>query len=212
MKTQEMLNKISGIQTIESIKSALKINKRKAIYLIHSLRKKGYITTKQGPNHIRIYNISIENALGGVSYIDIINKYSPVKLSSSEVYKIYGREVSIEETIIFALKTRKLRYIIASLALFRRIKDWNEIYRLAKKNNLIREVGALYDLVQVIIPRVKKMPKFYLHYSLPKKASEFLYIIPHLKSRDYSLIENKWRIHIPFNKNDLEEYNYDINK
>lgn len=133
MKTQDIINRINGIQTIESIKSALKINNTRAIYLIYRLRKKGYVTTKQGPNHTRIYNISIENALGGASYIDIINKYSPIKLSSSEVYKIYGREISIEETIIFALKTRKLRYVLASLALFKKIKNWNELYRLAKK-------------------------------------------------------------------------------
>jgi len=206
MKTQELLTRISGIQTLESIKSALKISDKRAIYLVYRLRKKGYVTTKQGSNHARIYNISKENALGGTNYIDIINKYSPIKLSSSEIYKIYGREVSIEETIVFAIKTRKLRYIIASLALFRRIKNWVELYRLAKKNNLVREIGALYDIVQAAMPRVKKMPRSYFHYAIPKKSDEFIYIIPKLSSVDYSSIENKWKVYIPFNKKDLEEY------
>lgn len=206
MNIKEILDKISGVQTIESIKSTLGIDTSKAIYLVHRLRKKGYVKTKQNSNNVRIYYISRENALGGIGYIDILNKYSPIKLSSSEVYKIYGREVSIEETIIYAVKTRKLRYILSSLALFKRIDNWTELYRLAKINNLVREIGALYELVEVIIPRVKKIPKSYLHYGLPSENEKFIYLLPTFKSRDYSFIENKWRVYLPFNKEDLLEY------
>lgn len=206
MNLKEIMDKISGVQTIESIKSTLNIDASKAIYLIHRLRKKGYVKTKQNSNNVRVYYISRENALGGIGYIDVLNKYSPIKLSSSEVYKIYGREVSIEETIIYAVKTRKLRYLLSSLALFKRIDNWVELYRLAKINNLIREIGALYELVEVIIPRVKKMPKFYLHYGLPKENEKFTHLLPTFKSRDYSFIENKWRVYLPFNKEDLLEY------
>lgn len=196
------------MQTIESIKSALKVNRIRAIYIVHKLRKKGYVITRQDSNNVRIYYISRENALGGVSYIDILNKYSPIKLSSSEVYKIYGRKVSIEETIVYAVKTRKLRYILASLALFKKITDWTELSRLAKKNNLTREIGALYDLARTTL-RMKKMPKFYLK-RLPKETDKFNYIIPSFKSEDYNSIEKKWKVYIPFNKRDLIEY--DINK
>src|SRR3989344_8903934 len=117
MNMQEIINKLSGIQTIESIKSSLGIDKSKAIYIVYQLRKKGYVITKQDSNNTRIYFIARENLLGGTSYLDILNKYSPIKLFSSEVYKVYGREISIEETIIYAVKTRKVRYILSSLAL-----------------------------------------------------------------------------------------------
>jgi predicted transcriptional regulator len=202
----DIMNKISGIQTIKSIKSALNINRAKAIYLVHKLRKRGYVITKQGSDNVRVYYIATENALGGTSYIDIINRYSPIKLTSAEVYKIYGREISIEETIIYAVKTKKFRYILSALALFRKIKNWPELYRLAKKNNLVREIGVLYNLVEIILPKVKKMPKLYLAYGLPKKNEDFKYIIPVLNSADFKEIEKKWRVYLPFNKSDLMEY------
>ena len=206
MNMQETVDKLSGMQTIESIKSSLGIGKSKAIYIIYKLRKRGYVITKQDSHNIRIYFIARENALGGTSYLDILNKYSPVKLSSSEVYKIYGREISIEETIVYAVKTRKIRYLLSSLALFKKIKNWVELYRLAKKNNLVREIGAIYDLVESNFPRIKKTSKYYLKHALPKDDKKFIYIIPKLKSKDFCSIEQKWKVHIPFNKEDLAEY------
>lgn len=206
MTILEIMNKISGVQTIKSIKSILNIDRTRAIYLIYKLRKKGYVITKQDSDNVRIYYISLENALGGVSYIDIINKYSPIKLTSSEVYKIYGRSVSIEETIVYAVKTRIFRYILSSLALFKKIKNWVELYRLAKRNNLVREIGALYELVENTLPKIKKIPVSYLHYGLPKKEDNFVYILPLFNSKDYHTIENKWRVYLPFNKEDLMEY------
>lgn len=206
MNTLEIMNKISGMQTIKSIQSILNINRTRAIYLIYRLRKKGYVITKQDSNNIRIYYISLENALGGVSYIDILNKYSPIKLTSSEVYKIYGRNVSIEETIVYAVKTRIFRYVLSSLALFKKIKNWRELYRLAKRNNLVREIGALYELVENTLPKIKKLPQFYLYHGLPKKEDNFIYIIHLFNSKDYHAIENKWKVYLPFNKEDLMEY------
>ncbi len=206
MKTKDILKKINGMQTIESIQSALNINRTKAIYIVYRLRKKGYVLTKQTSSNKRIYLISPENVLGGISYVDIINKYSPIKISSSEIYKIYGREVTIEETIVYSIKTHRFRYILASLGLFKRINNWVELYRLAKKNNLIREIAALYNLVEVSFPRIKKMNKLFLHYGKPKESDEFKYIMPNFKSKDYSNIENRWKIYLPFNRKDLIEY------
>ncbi len=206
MNIQETLKKLNGLQTIESIKSRLHVDSTKAIYLVHRLRKKGYVKTRKDSANKRIYVITRDNVLGGVSYIDIINKYSPIKLASSEVYKIYGRDVSIEETVVYAIKTRRIRYILASLALFKKIKDWKELYRLAKKNDVVREIGALYDVVEHAFPRVKKMSKYFLHLSLPKKQDKYRYIVENLKSNDSKEIEKKWKVYIPINKEDLAEY------
>ena len=210
LNTEKILEKIKGIQTIESIKSTLGISHSKAVYVVYRLRKKGYVVTKQDSNHNRIYSISRENALGGTSYVDILNKYSPIKLASSEVYKIYGHQISIEETIVYSVKTRRLRYVLSSLALFKRIKNWNQLYDLAKKNDLLREIGALYELVEITFPRVKKINRFYLRHSIPKNKEEFKYLIPSLSSKDFSDIEKKWKIYIPLNKIDLMDYGNDI--
>jgi len=206
MKVNELIEKVNGIQTIESIKNTLNVNRTRAIYLIYRLRKKGYVITKQDSNNSRIYFISKQNKLGGTSYIDVINENSPIKLSSSEVYKIYGRRVSIEETIIYALKTHRFRYILASLGLYKKVKNWSELYRLAKKNDLIKEVGALYDLTRIIIPRIKKMSKTFEYYALLKDENEYRYIIPNLKSKDFFSIEKKWKVFIPFSNEDLVGY------
>jgi len=205
MKVNELIEKVNGMQTIESIKNALNVNRIRAIYLIHRLRKEGYVITKQDSNNSRIYFISKQNRLGGTSYIDIINENSPIKLYSSEIYKIYGRHVSIEETIVYALKTHRFRYILASLGLYKKIKNWKEIYRLAKKNDLIREVGALYYLSRKIIPRVKKMNKFFEYHAL-KNENKYKYIVPNIKSKDFPSIEEKWKVFIPFSNEDLIGY------
>lgn len=206
VKMKDLVRKLSGIQTIESIRSRLKIDRNKAIYLVYRLRKKGYVLTKQDSDNSRIYFISKENVWGGKSYVDILNEHSPIKLSSSEVYKIYGRDISIEETIVYAIKTHSLRYILSSLALFKRINNWSELYRLAKKNNIVREIGALYTLVEVNFPKIKKINKKFLNLALPTNKGEFRYIIQNLRSKDFYPIEKMWRIYIPFNKRDLAEY------
>ncbi|MCK5283468.1 MAG: hypothetical protein KAK00_08745 [Nanoarchaeota archaeon] len=205
MKAQEILQKLSGIQTIESVMDILKVDKKRAIYYIHRLRRQGYIKTKRQSNNRRVYYISLENKLGGKSYYEIINQHSPIKISTPVIYKIYGKEPSLEETLIYAIKTKSFRTILASLALFKKIDNWTEVHILAKENYIERQVGALYDLARKIM-KVRKMSKRFRNISLPKKEYIFRYILPELRSKDFKEIENMWKIYIPFNKEDLEEY------
>ena len=205
MEKRELLQKLAGIQTIESIMDILNVDKRMAIYYIHSLRKKGYVKTRRQSNNRRVYNISLDNKLGGKSYYDIINKYSPIKISTPIIHKIYGKEPSLEETLIYAIKTKSLRTILASLALFKKINAWVELYNFAKENHIERQVGALYDLARHII-KVRRMTNKFRSSALPKKEYKFEHIIPELKSRDFTEIEKVWKIYLPFNKKDLEEY------
>lgn len=205
MEKHELLKKLEGIQTIESVKDILKANKKKAIYYIQRLRKEGYVKTKRLSNNKRVYNISIENKLGGKSYYEIINQHSTIKIAAPITYRIYGREPSLEETLIYAIKTRSLRTILASLVLFKKINNWAELYNLAKQNHIERQVGALYDLARKIM-RVRKMTKKFRHNALPKKEYKFKYIIQGFESRDFKDIEKTWKIYLPFNEKDLEDY------
>jgi DNA-binding Lrp family transcriptional regulator len=205
MKTKEILKKLEGTHNIESIMETLGVDRSKAVYYIYRLRKQGYIKTKRLSNNRRLYNISFENKLGGITYYEIINKYSPIKITSQEIYKIYGKVPSLEETLVYAVKTQKLRIILASLALFKKIDDWSELYRLAKANNIERQIGALYDLCRQIM-RTRRMTKRFRNNALPKGKSLFGYVISGLKSKDFTKIEKIWRIYLPFNKSDLEDY------
>ena len=62
-KKYELLKKLEGTQTIESVKDILHVNKKMAIYYIYRLRKEGYVKTKKQSNNNRVYNISLENKL-----------------------------------------------------------------------------------------------------------------------------------------------------
>ena len=205
MNLIELLNAIEGIQTIESIMITLQVDKKKAIYYVYKLRKEGYVKTRLASNKIRIYHIYKKNKLGGKSYFEVINQYSPIKLSESSFYKIYGREPSLEETLIFAIKTKKIRVIVASLSLFRKINNWTLLGKLAKENNLERSVGALYDLSRKIM-RTRRMSQQLRKSLLPSKNAKFTEIIPRFKSKDFMEIEKVWKIRIPLNKADLEDY------
>ena len=205
MKTNELLKKLEGIQTIESVMDILKTSKKMSIYYLYRLRRNGYVKTRRLSNNKRAYNISLENKLGGNSYYEIINQFSPIKLTTQVVYKIYGKELSLEETLIYAIKTKSLRTILASLALFKKIDNWTELYHLAKKNHTERQVGALYDLARSIM-KVRKMSPRFRNNSLPGEKDKFEDIIPGMKSGDFKNIEKTWKIYLPFNKKDLEEY------
>ena len=114
-----------------------------AIYYLYVLRKDGYVKTRRQSNNRRVYNISLDNKLGGKSYYDIINRYSPIKISTPVIHKIYGKEPSLEETLIYAIKTKSLRTILASLALFKKlIIGWN--YTIFLKRIILKDKLGLY--------------------------------------------------------------------
>ena len=205
MDKQELLQKLAGIQTIESVMDILRVDIKMAIYYLHRLRKEGYIKTKRQSNNRRVYNISLDNKLGGKSYYEIINQHSPIKISTPVIYRIYGKEPSLEETLIYAIKTKSLRTILASLALFKKINNWVELYNLAKENHIERQVGALYDLARQVM-KVRKMSLKFRSSALPKEECRFEYAVPELKSKDFMEIERIWKMYLPFNKKDFEEY------
>lgn len=205
MKTKDALGRLEGVQTIGSIMSVMGVNRARAIYLVHRLRNGGYVRTRMGPGRKRVYDISFGNKLGGTSYYEIINRHSPIKLLEPETYKIYGREVSLEETLVFAIKSRKIRLILASLALFKSINNWSLLYRLVKANNAGRKAGALYDLSKKIM-RVRRMDGRISRLLMPSKGQKYEYIVEGLGSKDFRKIEDKWKVYIPFNMADLEDY------
>jgi len=207
MKTELLLKRLEGVQTIDSIIKLLKVDRQKATYYVYRLRKAGYIKTlRSSTTGQRFYRISFQNKLKGISYYDIINKHSPIQIVAPMVYKIYGRKPSNEETLIFAIKTQSVRTILAAMALYRKIDNWMELYHLAKENHIERQVGALYDVARLNVTKVRRMPKRFSKISLPKDNYPFEYIIPGLRSEEYREIGNKWKIYIPFNKTDFEVF------
>lgn len=208
-KYEKLVEAIQGIYTLETLANRLKISKSKAVYVIYRLRKLDLVKTSYGAGKRRIYHISLRNKQNGISYTDVINEASPnsaIQLSSSDQYYLHGRTPSYEEALIYAIKQKDVRYTIASLALFRKISDWSLLYRLAKKENLIRETIALYEISRKVVRKVRRMPKRFLHLAQKINAQKFSYIVDHISSDDFKDIENKWKVYIPLNHSDLEEY------
>ena len=205
MQSIALVKKLEGLQTIESIQKKLNIARSTAIKYIHFLRKKGFVETTGGGKQPRFYKISALRlkGLGNAGMYDIINKYSPIKLRAIKS-RVVGKKLTTEETLIRAIDSKEFRTILASLALFNRIKSWSLLYKLAKEKNIRRKVGALYDTARRVI-KTKRMDKRIYKILLQSKEKEG-YIIKGLSSKDYKDIENKWKICIPFNKSDLWRY------
>jgi len=204
--TWEIVQKLKGLNTLKMIESALNIDRSTAIYIVHKLRKKGFVKTKYTSDKKRVYYISPRNVLGGTSYTDTINEYSPLKIMETDQYYVYGKEITAEEALIYAITKKSVRYIIASLSLFRKIDNWSELYKKAKEKNLLREIAALYEVARRVIPKIRKMPKRFKNLAMPKKTDRFKYILDGFRSVNFKDIEKKWKVYVPLNFEDLVDY------
>lgn len=205
-KYNDMLNELEGFYSVETLSNKLKVNRQRAIYIIYRLRKLGYVKTIYGQGNKRTYYISRKNKVSGKSYTEKINELSSIQLASWNPHYVYGREISYEEALIYAIKKRDIRYTIASLALFKKIRNWSLLYKLAKEENLISEVAVLYELSRRIIKKVRKMPKRYQNLAKKNISNKYRYIKDGFKSDSFQDLEKKWRVYIPLNISDLEEY------
>jgi hypothetical protein len=145
---------------------------------------------------IRLKNI------GSEGFFDILNENSPMKVQKPFEHRVYGKQMTIEEAVIEALKTNDFRIILASLGLFRKINNWNLLYRLAKASELERHVGAMYSLSRKYF-RVRRIDGRILRRMKESKLHN-KYIIANRKSNDFKEIEQEWGVYIPFNKSDMK--------
>ncbi len=206
MESIDLAKRLEGLHTIKTIQKELKISRSTAIKIVCLLRKDGFVQTSGGGKQPRLYRISPikTKKIGYPGIYDIINKYSPIKIAEPVEYQIIGKKLSIEETMVRAVETKKFRVILASLALFRHIENWSRLYEIAKQHNVRRKIGALYDLARSFmkVRRIDKRTENRLHSSKEKDK----YIIPKMKSKDFLDIQKKWKVYIPFTKADLKRY------
>lgn len=209
-KYEKLAESLQGVYTLETLADRLKVDRTKATYVIHRLRKLGYVKTNYGAGKKRLYNIALRNKQKGISYTQWISRASPTAsyaiVASPNDYYVHDRTPSYEESLIYAIKQKDVRYLIASLVLFRKISDWSLLYKLAKKDNLVSEVVALYEIARKIVKKIKRIPKRFLNLAKKKKTNQFNYIVQGISSDDFKDIEKKWKVYIPLNRADLEEY------
>lgn len=206
MEARILAKELKGFQTVEDIMNKLKIGRRTAINYASILRKKGFLKNYGGGRKKRLYIINPikEVEIGYPDIYEIINKHSRIGLITRKKYRRHDKLLTIEEVIIEATKTKEYRTILAALGLFRKVKNWSLLGRLAIKENMGRKIGALYDVARTIL-KTKKMD-LRTRRSLLNSKVKNKFIIPNLKSKDLTSIEKEWNVHIPFNKADLARY------
>src|SRR3989344_9349071 len=163
MDQEEVLRKIEGLQTIETVAESLNIKKQSALNLISKLKKQGYVTVSGGRQQKRLYKITVrKQRKRNFGMFDIINKYSSMKLAPWYDHQVHGH-YGPEEALIDAIQTQSFRVILASMRLFNHITNWSKLYKLAKEKGCWQKAGALYDLAKLYF-KVRKMPSYCLKY------------------------------------------------
>lgn len=201
MEQEEILRKIEGLQTIETIMDKLGIKRQSAINLLSRLKKEGYVAAMGGGKRIRIYKITMrKQRKRDKGMFDILNKHNPsFQLREWYDHQVHG-EYTVEDAIVDAIQTGSFRAILATLRLFNHVKDWPKLYKLAKEKGIWQKVGALYDVSKLNF-KVRKMPRRY-----PKSYAESWKQLSQLKDRNnFPEIQKKWHTYIPFNQKDVLE-------
>ena len=206
MKSIEIAKRLEGINTLKMVMKKLNVRKSTAIKILSLLRKEGFVETSGGGKKPRLYTISPLRIAGKerLGLYDIINKYSKVKLFKPFEHKVMDRKLSIEEAIPMAVKERNFRLTLAALGLFGFVKDWAKLNYFAKKYDVTKEVGALYDIARSYM-KTRKIDER-TRKSLLKIKTKKRFIIKHAKVKDFIDIGKRWNVYIPFNKADLMRY------
>lgn len=195
--------RVEGMHTLGSLSRAFGIKRSTAVTYIHFMRENGFVETRRGRHGKRLYDISPVRLkiVGFPGFVDVLNKNSPLKIQKRLEQRVHGKEPTIEETIIYALKEKDSRILLASLPLFKKVKDWSLLYSLAKKEGLARHVGAFYSLARKHF-RVARADKRILR-RMKKSNVCSRHLIGRMGSKDFRYIEKEWGVFIPFNNADL---------
>ena len=197
----DVLRKLEGLHTVETAAAAAKLGRQSTINLLSRLKKEGHVTVSGGGKQPRLYRVTMRKQRPrSPGMFDIINKYSPMKLSPWYDHQVHGH-YGPEEALVDALQTQSFRAILASMRLFNHITDWPKLYRLSRDKSLWVKLRALFDVARLFI-KVKSMPNVYAHQQTHQKRWQ---AFTQLRKLNFPEIATKWRVYIPFNPKDMED-------
>ena len=205
-KCIDLAEELKGLHTLETIQKELGIKRNTTIKTVSLLRKEGLVETIGGGRKKRWYRINTVpfRKYGNSGLYDMLNKYSRIKLWKPYEHRIFGRKMSVEEAIVRAVVSGRIRTVLVSLYLFNHVKNWSRLYKYAKEYDVRRKIGALYDVSRTKL-KVRRMDER-IRSKLLKSKDKSKYIIKPFKSKDFLEIEKRWNVCVPLNKADLEVY------
>lgn len=200
---QELLWKLEGLHTVETVAETLGVKKQSALNLLSKLKKEEHVSTSGGGKQKRLYTITIRKQLPrSHGMFDIINKYSPMKINPWYDHQVHGR-YTVEDALVDAIETKSFRVILAAMHLYKHITDWPKLHRLAKQQDCWQQVGALYDVTRLFL-KVRKMPAKY-----DQGCFARWYQMTILKTKNFPAVAKKWKVYIPINIHDVRSMLHD---
>ena len=204
MDHRELLWKLEGLHTVETVAETLGIRRQTALNLLSKLKKVRHVTVKGGGRKKRLYTITLRRQLPRMpGMFDIINKYSPhLKINPWYDHQVHG-PYGPEEALVDALQTESFRLILASMCLFNHITNWQKLYRLAQQKGCWQKVGALYDVARMFM-KVRKMPE---KYRIGNFMKSIVSLIRDYKTKEQKFyqVEHRWKVAIPFRQGDIRK-------
>ncbi len=203
MKEENILRKLEGLHTIETVMDELGIGRQSALNLLSKLKKEQHVTVSGGGRRKRLYKITMRKQLPRVPGMwDILNKYNPdFQLNPWYDHQVHGK-YTVEDVIVDAIETRSFRIILATLRLFNHVTDWPRLYKNAKEKSSWQKVGALYDVAKMFF-KVRRMPEKYRK----EKSWRKLFLIRRYITEDkrFLPVERQWNVPIPFKLGDIRK-------
>ena len=200
MNLHDVLWKLEGLHTVETVMDELHLKKQSALNLLSRLTKEGHVTISGGGRKKRVYNITLtKQRLRVHGMWDVLNAYNPsFKLRPWYDHQVHG-VYSVEEALVDAVHMKSFRISLAALRLFQHVKNWKKLHDLAMAAGCMQQIGALYNVARIFL-KVRTMPKKYKTHTYQQWQ-----LLSHLKKKNFSPISTYWRVYIPFNENDIRE-------
>lgn len=154
------MNLKEGKYTVEKFAKENNLSRQSAINKLSKLKKLGLVEVSGGGKQKRIYAVSILPKKQTNGFYDLVNKFSPEKLQPKFKHYVDGR-YSVERAIIDGIRIGDARTIEATTYLFKHVSNWKQLFDLAKKDKLEKQVIALYQKARKVT-RTRRMPQRYL--------------------------------------------------
>ena len=150
---------MKGKYTLEQFAKEKNLTNQSALNLLSKLKKQNLASVSGGGKQKRIYTIYDKPKKHTNGFYDLVNNYSPEKLVPKFEHYVKGKYTA-ENAVIDGIKIGDVRTLDATKHLFRHIKNWKNLFDLAKKEKLRKEVIELYKKARKET-KTKTMPMRY---------------------------------------------------